>query len=111
MRCDVARRIAGSHNDILKQRVLPGLASGELFTTVGISHLTTSRQHLNQPAVRVQLAGDDLRMSGTVPWVTGAAAADYIVTGGTCDDGRQMLIALPQSLEGISVAAPVGRSS
>ncbi len=39
------RRIERSDNESLRQRLLPGLARGELFTTVGISHLTTSRRH------------------------------------------------------------------
>ena len=40
------QRIAASPNDWLKSELLPRLAQGELFATVGISHLTTSRQHL-----------------------------------------------------------------
>src|SRR5579864_6545629 len=35
------QRIAASQNDWLKSALLPGLARGELFATVGISHLTT----------------------------------------------------------------------
>ena len=45
-RTGACRRIAGCDNQELKKRLLPGLASGELFATVGISHLTTSRRHL-----------------------------------------------------------------
>ena len=47
-RTGACRRIAGCENEALKERLLPGLASGELFATVGISHLTTSRRHLAQ---------------------------------------------------------------
>jgi len=100
------QRLVDSQNESLKERLLPGLARGALFATVGISHLTTSRQHLSQPAVRIEAAGDELRLWGTVPWVTGAEAADYIVTGGTTADGRQLLLAVPRALEGISITPP-----
>ena len=32
--------------------------------------------------------------------------ADYVVTGGTLDDGRQLLIALPTQLPGVDVEPP-----
>jgi alkylation response protein AidB-like acyl-CoA dehydrogenase len=44
---------------------------------------------------------------GTVPWVTGAKEADFIVTGGTLDDGRQVLAAIPTTLKGLTVQTPV----
>jgi alkylation response protein AidB-like acyl-CoA dehydrogenase len=100
------QRIAASQNDELKQELLPKLARGELFATVGISHLTTSRQHLRQPAVKVAEEKDGWRFHGDVPWVTGAEHADYLVTGGTLDDGRQVLAAIPAGLPGIVIAPP-----
>lgn len=103
------QRIVDSENESLKAELLPRLAGGELFATVGISHLTTSRQHLATPPVQIRSRGTDYRLNGTVPWVTGAAAADDIVTGGTTPDGRQMLFALPRRLAGVSVVAPPTR--
>ena len=100
------QRIADSNADELKAKLLPKLAVGELFATVGISHLTTSRQHLQQPAVAASMQGDRVNLSGTVPWVTGAPYADYVVTGGTLEDGRQLLIALPTRLDGVEVESP-----
>lgn len=97
------QRIADSKAAELKAAVLPRLASGELFATVGISHLTTSRQHLRRPAVQAMLQGGEVVLRGSVPWVTGAAFADYVVTGGTLDDGRQLLIGLPTALKGVRV--------
>lgn len=97
------QRIAACLNEALKARLLPALGKGELFATVGISHLTTSRQHWKRPAVSAELDGNEIRMSGVIPWVTGAAYADVIVTGGTCSDGRQVLVALPTSLPGVRV--------
>lgn len=101
------RRIAGSEADALKADLLPRLADGELFATVGISHLTTSRQHLGRPAVTAEARDNAYVLNGTVPWVTGADHADYIVTGATLPDGRQILLSLPTALEGVEVAAPV----
>ena len=96
------QRIAGSENDELKSELLPKLATGELFATVGISHLTTSRQHVAKPAIEATIDESEIVLSGDIPWVTGAAAADVIVTGGTCEDGQQVLIAMPTDLAGIS---------
>ncbi len=100
------QRIAGCDNDDLKTELLPGLNEGRLFATVGVSHLTTSRQHLTQPAVRVAEEGDTLVLNGLIPWVTGGIPADYVVTGGTCGDGRQVLIALPTKSAGVTMQQP-----
>ncbi len=100
------RRIIASDNAPLRERLLPHLANGELFATVGISHLTTSRQHLARPVLRAQLQPDGgLVLDGYSPWVTGAAAADCLVLGATCDDGRQALCAVPTDRTGV-VASP-----
>jgi alkylation response protein AidB-like acyl-CoA dehydrogenase len=100
------QRIAGAEQPHIKHKLLPPLAAGELFATVGVSHLTTSRQHWKQPAVRAARVPGGIRLEGSVPWVTGARQADYVVTGGTCDDGRQVLIALPTRLAGVRVGDP-----
>ncbi|MFG0335499.1 MAG: acyl-CoA dehydrogenase family protein [Maioricimonas sp. JB049] len=105
-RIGACQRIAGSENDDVRRELLPLLARGDLFATVGISHLTTSRQHLRQPAVRAEHSNGKWRLSGTVPWVTGGNRADVIVTGGTCDDGNQLLIALPTDLPGVKCLPP-----
>ncbi len=101
------QRIATSKNDVIKADLLPSLARGEMFATVGISHLTTSRQHLKTPAVKATAIDGGYSLKGTVPWVTGATQADYIVTGGTCEDGGQILAVIPTSAEGVSVKQPV----
>lgn len=100
------QRIAASQNQSLKEELLPKLARGELFATVGISHLTTSRQHLRLPAVRVVEEGPGFRFDGDVPWVTGAAHADFLVTGGTLADGRQVLAAISPGLPGVEIGPP-----
>lgn len=97
------RRILASDNESLKQSLLPKLASGDVFATVGISHLSTSRQHLSQPVLRaIPQHGGNWILDGYSPWVTGAAAADVIVMGATQVDGRQILCAVPTDRHGVS---------
>ena len=98
-----ARRIAASDNEPLKEELLPRLAAGETFSTVGISHLTTSRRHLKKNILRAQETPDGFELDGFAPWVTGSTQADSVVVGATFDDGRQLLIAVPTDLEGVSV--------
>lgn len=103
------QRIELSANGVAKSRLLPALCSGDLFATVGISHLTTSRQHLGAPAVTAvpDPNSTGYRLHGSVPWATGANAADVLVTGGTLADGRQLLAAVPTSRNGVRIHAPV----
>ena len=103
------QRIETSSNDAAKKRLLPALCDGRLFATVGISHLTTSRQHLASPPVVATVNKNRIgyRLTGSVPWATGVLAADILVTGGTFEDGRQILAAIPTSREGVQVQSPI----
>ena len=95
-------RIGLSDNEGLKRRLLSSLCTSEAFATVGISHLTTSRQHLD-PAVTANETSEGFELTGTVPWVTGARYASHIVTGATLPDGRQVLLVLDTTTDGVSV--------
>lgn len=111
-RTGACRRIAASRNRPLHNRWLPGLASGELFTTVGISHLTTSRRHLGRPVLAAEQTDTGFRLDGMSPWVTGAAAADMIVLAATMVENgepadRELMLAVPTDLPGISVDQPL----
>jgi alkylation response protein AidB-like acyl-CoA dehydrogenase len=111
-RTGACRRIAGCDNEELKRRRLPGLASGELFATVGISHLTTSRRHLAKPVLTAEAIPGGFRLDGMSPWVTGGAAADALVLAATeIESGRttdrQLLIAVPRGLPGLTVPDPL----
>jgi alkylation response protein AidB-like acyl-CoA dehydrogenase len=103
------QRIETSSNDAIKQRLLRALCDGKCFATVGISHLTTSRQHMKSPAVvaAVDHNSPGYRLTGSVPWATAVLAADLLVTGGTLADGRQILAAIPTTREGVRVRAPI----
>lgn len=100
------QRIAGCENAELKSELLPRLCLGEQFATVGISHLTTSRQHLRKPVVEARSTDSGYRFDGLVPWVTGAKFADYVVTGGTMSDGKQILAAIPTDAAGVEILEP-----
>jgi alkylation response protein AidB-like acyl-CoA dehydrogenase len=100
------RRLRDSGHEALCRELLPPLARGEHFATVGLSQLTTSRQH-GQPALTARLTADRLHLSGTIPWVTGAARADRFIIGAVLDDGRQVLAVLPADLPGVRVGPPL----
>jgi alkylation response protein AidB-like acyl-CoA dehydrogenase len=103
------QRIESSTNRALAGKLLPALCRGEIFATVGISHLTTSRQHLSAPSLTVsEIPGTtEYLLNGSVPWATGANVADVIITGGTMVDGREILAAVPCRREGVRVLPPV----
>jgi alkylation response protein AidB-like acyl-CoA dehydrogenase len=86
---------------------LPALARGESFTTVGISHLSTSRRHLAAPALAAGLDADGWWLDGTCPWVTGADACDSIVTGAATATGEQLFFIVPTDAAGLSIAPPL----
>jgi len=96
------KRIAGSENLIPSNRYLHALLAGEKFATVGISHLTTSSQHLGAPILLAVPDGDGYRLDGMSPWVTGAAAADLIVVAATLSDERELLAAVPTLTAGVT---------
>jgi len=110
-RTGACRRIASSTNEEIKRLLLPDLAKGSLFATVGVSHLTTSRRHLAQPVLRAHRAPGGFVFEGFSPWVTGAAQAEYVVTGATlvvddCTTDEQLLVVVPTDLPGVSAPKP-----
>jgi alkylation response protein AidB-like acyl-CoA dehydrogenase len=100
------RRIVDSDNESIKRRLLPSLLDGRHFTTVGISHLTTSRRHLAEPVLRAEEAADGFLLDGFSPWVTGAAHAQSLVVGATLKDRRQVLVFVPTDLPGVTAPPP-----
>jgi alkylation response protein AidB-like acyl-CoA dehydrogenase len=100
------RRIRDHGSPALCQELLPPLARGERFATVGLSHLTTSRQHL-RPVLAARTAADHFVLDGFMPWVTGAERADHFVTGAVVEDGRQIMLVLPRHLKGVRVGPPL----
>jgi butyryl-CoA dehydrogenase len=100
------RRLLASPVAELRRRFLPGLASGAQFASVGLSQITTSRQH-QAPALAVTPLGPaGYRLDGLIPWVTGADQADFLIVGGTLADGRQILFVMPADRPGVTVDPP-----
>jgi butyryl-CoA dehydrogenase len=100
------RRIRDCGRDDLCRELLRPLACGGRFATVGLSQLTTSRQH-HGPALRATETPGALILDGVMPWVTGADHADHLVTGAVLADGRQVLLVLPADTPGVTVHAPM----
>jgi alkylation response protein AidB-like acyl-CoA dehydrogenase len=99
--------IAAAAQSSFRDELLTKLANNELFTTVGIAQLTTSRQR-GQPAMTATAMEDGkFRVDGEVPWVTGAGHAQFIVCGATLPDRRQILFALPTALQGVRISPPM----
>lgn len=91
-----SERFAGTD----RSPVLDDLLDGHRFASVGISHLTTSRQHLSKPAVAAHRVANGYRLNGTIPWVTGADQVDMIVAGATLPDEQQILVLLDPTASG-----------
>ncbi len=90
----------------LRDALLSPLVRGSTFATVGLSQLTTSRQH-KQPTLLARESEAGFVLSGTIPWVTGAAKADHIVIGAVTDKKQQILAVLPTNLPGVRVGSPL----
>ncbi len=101
-----AVRIIAAGDPSVRATLLPSLARGAKFTTVGLSNLTTSRQHLGRPALVANLDGRGWRLDGLCPWVTGADSSDTIVTGAATDDGSLFFV-VPTTAAGMVVEAPL----
>jgi alkylation response protein AidB-like acyl-CoA dehydrogenase len=88
----------------LRRHLLEDLLSGQSHITVGISHLTTSRRHLNRPAL---LATCDSQggycLAGVSPWVTASSFADHFLIGAALSDGNEVLLVVPAAQPGIRI--------
>lgn len=105
-RNSAVQKLVDSDRAELKERLLPPIAAGQLHVTLGISHLTTSRQHMVRPVVEARSAGSGLVLEGEIPWVTAAPQADLIVAGASFRDGRQVLALVPTDARGVHVHTP-----
>lgn len=102
------RRVAAAAATPQVRELLPEFVAGRQLVTVAISHLTTSRRHLGQPAMRALETDGGFQLDGYSPWVTGSTRADYAVLGATLPDGKQILVCLPLNHPGV-VCPPAAR--
>lgn len=101
------KRLLASENSTLKRELAPRFASGEDWVTVAISHLTTSRQHLQRPAVQAVPVEGGYVLTGEAPWCSGARHASHVVVGAALDDGRQIVALVATDLPGLSCPEPL----
>lgn len=102
-----AVRIIANGPEGVRASLLPALARGDTFTTVGISQITTSRQHLGKPVLLASRDVEGWRLDGLCPWVTGADASDTIVTGAATEDGRQLFFVVATDAAGVVIDPPL----
>jgi alkylation response protein AidB-like acyl-CoA dehydrogenase len=102
-----AVRIIAAGPSAVRAAHLPALARGDSLTTVGISQLTTSRQHAAAPALLATATDGGWRLDGVCPWVTGGDAVDTIVTGAATADGGRMFFIVPTDARGLVVEPPL----
>jgi alkylation response protein AidB-like acyl-CoA dehydrogenase len=100
------RRLRDSGNQPLCQELLPALAAGDRFATVGLAQLTTSRQ-FGKPAVVARPNGDGFIIDGVIPWVTGAPRAHHLIIGAVVEDAGQIMAVLPADSPGVTIGAPL----
>ena len=100
------RRLLSHGEPALHAVLLPRMARDEVFLTVGLSQLTTSRQH-QAPSLSAASSDGGYVLDGVIPWVTGAARADAILVGATLDDGLQVLMLMPRDRAGVEIDAPM----
>jgi len=98
--------IDGGTNENLRDELLPKLARDEIFATVGIAQLTTSRQR-GAPALIAEHHDGRLRLRGTIPWSSGADQSAYVIAGAVVPNEGQILFALPTDLPGVRVEPPM----
>jgi alkylation response protein AidB-like acyl-CoA dehydrogenase len=101
------RRLVAHASSELQARLLPAVARGESFITVGLSQLTTSRQHRPPALVATPRHSSGYRLDGEIPWVTGADQAQMVVTGAALADKRQAVFLLPMDRPGVTVDPPM----
>ncbi len=76
------RRIVAGEAEILREQVLPRLLRGDALATVGISHLTTSRQHLRRPVLTAEWGSNEIVGSPE----RSQSLGDGRRAGGLCND-------------------------
>ncbi len=101
------RRLRANANPEQRQRYLPALARGDYLMSVGLSQLTTSRQHQAPAFVATPLGSERYRLDGVIPWVTAADRCDTLVVGATLPDRRQLLVLLPVQQAGVTIEPPL----
>ncbi len=84
------------------EKLLLKLASNRIFASIGIAQLTTSGQH-QQGGVTAIKDGQNWRVSGVIPWSTGADYSDFLIAGACAEQKDQLLFILDMKKPGVRV--------
>lgn len=84
---------------------LEAIAGGAL-ATVGVAQITTSRQG-GAPVLEAVADEAGYRVRGLVPWSTGAAKAQFVVTAAASVGGEPILFLLPTDSRGLTIDPPL----
>jgi alkylation response protein AidB-like acyl-CoA dehydrogenase len=96
--------VARSPNEALRARVLPAMASGDTLCGFGVSHI----RRQGRPALAATPQGDDYRLDGVIPWMTGEGLFSHVVIGATLPDGDTLLSWAPfASSDGLRLDPPM----
>lgn len=101
--CDL---VARGQAEALKADRLPQYVSGRRFASIGIAQLTTSKG-ASQAKLRASESPGGITLDGYMPWVTGAAWCDDIITAAVLDDGRQVVACVERDDPGLRIEAPM----
>jgi glutaryl-CoA dehydrogenase len=96
--------------DVLREKYLPGLASGELVGCFGL----TEPDHGSDPGgmlTRARSVAGGYRLSGTKSWITNAPIADVVVVWAKTDDGVIRGFVLERGMEGLTFPRIEGKFS
>jgi alkylation response protein AidB-like acyl-CoA dehydrogenase len=97
--------LAASERASMRDELLTKLARNEIFATVGIAQLTTSRQ-TGAPSLIAVREGNHFRLNGLIPWSSGADHSDFIIAGAVIEQ-KQILFALPTHFDGVTIKEPL----
>lgn len=92
--------IEKAENAKLCDELLPRLARNEVWTTIGISHITTSTQ---PGALTAMVTDGGIELNGTIPWATGSGYSDFLVAAARVKGGEPVIFVLPTDRPGVRV--------
>jgi len=99
-----ASQIAASNNDLLKEKYLAKMATGEVLIGVGFSQL----RRQGEPLMKARLNNGKYELIGEVPWVTGFDFFQHFIIGATLPDGGAIYGILPlENSEKITISSPM----
>jgi hypothetical protein len=96
--------VAATKNEALKQRLLPGLCSGEVLSGVAVAQL----RRPGPPAVTATRVAGGWRFDGHVGWMTSWGICDVFLLGAVTADGDVVLAIVPaQDGPALTASAPM----